>query len=53
MTPEEIKFWIDSAKKEHFFTSDRDIKYVEENGWGGTEGIEWAIKKLEQIDNQK
>ena len=23
------------------------------DAWGGTEGIEWAIRKLEQIDNQK
>ena len=30
MTPEEIKFWIDSAKKEHFFTVDRDIKFEPE-----------------------
>jgi GT2 family glycosyltransferase len=27
----EVSFWLESAKKEHFFTSDRDIKYVEEN----------------------
>jgi hypothetical protein len=26
----EVKFWIESAKKEHFFTKDRDIKYVPE-----------------------
>jgi hypothetical protein len=26
----EVKFWIESAKKEHFFTSDRNIKYVPE-----------------------
>jgi hypothetical protein len=30
MTPEEIKFWIDSAKKEHFFAVDRDIKFEPE-----------------------
>jgi hypothetical protein len=30
MTPEEIKFWIDSAKKEHFFTVDRNIKFEPE-----------------------
>ena len=24
---EEVSFWIESAKKEHFFTADRDIKY--------------------------
>ena len=27
MTENEIKFWIDSAKKEYFFTNQRDIKY--------------------------
>jgi glycosyltransferase involved in cell wall biosynthesis len=27
LTPDEIKFWIDSAKKEYFFTNDRAIKY--------------------------
>ena len=27
MVPDEIKFWIDSAKKEYFFTVDRQIKY--------------------------
>jgi hypothetical protein len=26
----EVSFWIDSAKKEHFFTNDRNIKYVPE-----------------------
>lgn len=26
----EVSFWIDSAKKEHFFTNDRNIKYVAE-----------------------
>ena len=25
---EEAKFWIDTAKKEYFFTSDRDIEYT-------------------------
>jgi hypothetical protein len=30
MTPEEIKFWIESAKKEYFFTVDRDIKFEPE-----------------------
>lgn len=35
----------------------KDVPYGEGCGglmwdaWGGTEGIEWAIKKLEQIDN--
>jgi len=28
MTADEVKFWIDSAKKESFFTSERDIKYA-------------------------
>ena len=27
MVPDEIKFWIDSAKKEYFFNVDRQIKY--------------------------
>jgi hypothetical protein len=27
LKPEEVKFWIESAKKEYFFTSDRKIKY--------------------------
>lgn len=37
----------------------KDVPYSEGCGglawdaWGGTEGIEWAIRKLEQIDNQK
>lgn len=31
LTPEEVKFWIESAKKEFYFTEDRDIKYVTEN----------------------
>jgi hypothetical protein len=26
----EAKFWIDTAKKEYFFTTERDIKYVPE-----------------------
>lgn len=35
----------------------KDVKYGEGCGglmwdaWGGIEGIEWAIRKLEQIDN--
>ncbi len=29
LTDEEVKFWIDTAKKEYFFTNDRDIKYEE------------------------
>ncbi len=31
MTPDEIKFWIDSAKKEYFFNVDRDIKFEPQN----------------------
>jgi hypothetical protein len=27
----EVSFWLESAKKEHFFSTDRDIKYVPEN----------------------
>jgi len=27
----EVSFWLETAKKEHFFTTDRNIKYVEEN----------------------
>jgi glycosyltransferase involved in cell wall biosynthesis len=27
LTPDEVKFWIDSAKKEYFFINDRAIKY--------------------------
>ena len=27
IVPDEAKFWIDTAKKEYFFTTDRDIKY--------------------------
>jgi hypothetical protein len=27
LTHDEVKFWIESAKKEHFFTTDRQIKY--------------------------
>lgn len=27
LTNDEVQFWIDSAKKEHFFKEDRDIKY--------------------------
>lgn len=29
ITDDEAKFWVDTAKKEHFFTSDRNIKYEE------------------------
>ena len=28
---DEVKFWVSSAKKEYFFTDDRNIKYVSEN----------------------
>lgn len=31
ITEDEVAFWIDSAKKEHFFIEDRDIKYEPEN----------------------
>ena len=27
LSDDEVAFWINSAKKEHFFTSDRNIKY--------------------------
>jgi hypothetical protein len=27
LTQNEIKFWIDSAKNEYFFTTDREIKF--------------------------
>jgi len=27
LTPDEVKFWIDSAKKEYFYTNKRDINY--------------------------
>jgi len=30
ISDKEVQFWIDSAKKEHFFTIDRDIKFVPE-----------------------
>lgn len=30
VTEDEIRFWLDSAKKEHFFTEDRNIKYESE-----------------------
>lgn len=29
MSPDEVKFWLDSAKKEFFFKNKRDINYVE------------------------
>ena len=31
MTESEVKFWISTAKKEYFFTEDRNIKYEVEN----------------------
>jgi hypothetical protein len=31
LSDDEVSFWIESAKKEHFFTSDRDIKYEPQN----------------------
>ena len=31
VTEDEVKFWLESAKKEHFFTEDRNIKYEPEN----------------------
>jgi hypothetical protein len=29
LSDSEVKFWVSTAKKEYFFTSDRDIKYTE------------------------
>ena len=29
MSEDEVKFWVSSAKKEYFFSNDRDIKYTE------------------------
>lgn len=31
LTENEVKFWVNSAKKEYFFSEDRDIKYTPEN----------------------
>ena len=31
ITNDEVSFWIDTAKKEHFFTEDREINYQPEN----------------------
>lgn len=31
LSDDEVKFWVSSAKKEYFFTDDRNIKYVVEN----------------------
>jgi hypothetical protein len=32
LTEDEVKFWVDAAKKEYFFTSDRNIKFESTNG---------------------
>ena len=29
LSQEEVKFWLDTAKKEFFFKNNRDINYVE------------------------
>jgi hypothetical protein len=31
MVEDEVKFWVQTAKKEFFFTDDRNIKYQLEN----------------------
>jgi hypothetical protein len=31
LTEHEVRFWVDSAKKEYFFTDERDIKYEPQN----------------------
>lgn len=31
LTENEVKFWVNSAKKEYFFSEDRNIKYTPEN----------------------
>ena len=31
LSENEVKFWVSAAKKEYFFTNDRNIKYSEEN----------------------
>ena len=31
LSENEVKFWIESAKKEYFFNKDRQIKYVPES----------------------
>ena len=28
MTPQEVQFWIESAKKESYFTQDRELKFA-------------------------
>ncbi len=30
LTEDEVKFWVNTAKKEYFFTKDRDIKYEQQ-----------------------
>jgi glycosyltransferase involved in cell wall biosynthesis len=32
MVEDEVKFWVQTAKKEHFFSNDRAIKYESQNG---------------------
>ena len=27
LSPEEAKFWVDTAKKEYFFTTDREVSF--------------------------
>jgi hypothetical protein len=31
VSDDEVSFWLESAKKEHFFTTDRNIKYELQN----------------------
>jgi hypothetical protein len=31
ISDDEVSFWLESAKKEHFFTADRNIKYEPQN----------------------
>jgi hypothetical protein len=31
LSENEVKFWVSAAKKEYFFTGDRNIKFAEEN----------------------
>jgi hypothetical protein len=31
LTENEVKFWVNTAKKEYFFSQDRNIKYTPEN----------------------
>ena len=28
------------------------LRWAERNGWGGTEGVEWARRKIEQLKNE-